>query len=232
MHEPLARLALAASLASLATLSPALATDRQGLDKECEVAIALSALPKRLRADATVYALVDGEYGIAVEGDGPFTCVVERNDKDALIPQCMDAAGVDSLLPAILDRSRMSLDGVPFEELRAASHRKVTAGEFTQGIAARSGESRPTFLEQPQPITNTDPAIQQRQIHIGQDLVLGQNQLQLALLQPGLVPSQLGAEIQHLGNRFVPIKLDPSNRRFLDRSDEPCVGSRQPEQFA
>ena len=125
-----AKAATATAIAAILVSNAAGAGDRQSLTPECEVAIALSALPKRLREDTTVYALVDGEYEVAVKGDGPFTCVVERNDKDALIPQCMDEAGVDSVLPAILDRSRMSVAGVEFAELREKSDEKIHSGHF------------------------------------------------------------------------------------------------------
>lgn len=120
----------ATAVAGLVCAAPALADGRQSLTKDCEVAVALSALPKRLRDGASVYALVDGKYVKAVTGEGPFTCVVERNDEDALIPQCMDEAGVDTVLPAILDRSRMSLDGASFQELTEAVNKKLEGGDY------------------------------------------------------------------------------------------------------
>lgn len=114
----------------LAIAASAHATDRQSLSRDCEVAVALSALPKRLREGASVYALVGGKYVKAVAGDGPFTCVVERNDKQALIPQCMDRAGVDSILPAILDRSRLSVGGATFHELTETVGKNMASGKY------------------------------------------------------------------------------------------------------
>jgi hypothetical protein len=113
--------------------------DRQKLTTECEVAVALSAAPTRLRESASVYALQNGKYRKVVEGEGPLTCVVERNHAEAIIPQCMDRAGVDSVLPAIIARSMMSLDGASFMEIETASQQKLDEQEFK--AAPRAGVS-------------------------------------------------------------------------------------------
>ena len=126
----------AVALAALLAL-PAFATDRLQLSQECEIAVARSALPKSLRDDASVYALVHGKYQKVVEGSGPFTCIVERNHPDSVIPQCMDAAGVDSVLPAILDRSNMAVAGATFETIEAANKEKLDSGHYH--AAARPG---------------------------------------------------------------------------------------------
>jgi len=128
-----------ALLAVTALAAGAAAADRRDLSEACEIAVARSAAPRHLRDNASVYALRDGRYEKVVSGDGPLTCVVERNHADALIPQCMDSAGVDSVLPAILDRSRMSLDGASFDELTAASGTRLDAGDYA--APARSGIS-------------------------------------------------------------------------------------------
>lgn len=109
---------------------PALAADRIHLSQDCEIAIARSALPQRLRADASVYALVGDEYRKVVDGAGPFTCIVERNHPDSVIPQCMDAAGVDSVLPAIIDRSEMAAGGADFEAIEMANQARLGTGKY------------------------------------------------------------------------------------------------------
>jgi hypothetical protein len=109
------------------------------LTTECEIAVALSAAPSRLRADASVYALTDGEYKMVIEGEGPLTCIVERNHLDSVIPQCMDKAGIDSVLPAILARSTMAVAGASFAEINAENTRKAESGELRP--AARPGIS-------------------------------------------------------------------------------------------
>jgi hypothetical protein len=109
---------------------PAVAADRMHLSQECEIAVARSALPERLRTDASVYALVGNEYEKVVEGQGPFTCIIERNHPDSVIPQCMDAAGVSSVLPAIIDRSEMAVAGEDFEAIELANQGKLGSGMY------------------------------------------------------------------------------------------------------
>jgi hypothetical protein len=123
----------------LALSASSLAESRLSLTIECEVAVALSAAPQRLRASASVYALTEGEYKKVVTGDGPLTCVIERNHDDSVIPQCMDKAGIDSVLPAILSRSRMAVAGASFEAINASNRQRIEAGEFEP--AARAGMS-------------------------------------------------------------------------------------------
>ncbi|HKJ16421.1 MAG TPA: hypothetical protein VJ984_03610 [Xanthomonadales bacterium] len=111
-------------------ITPAQAADRLALSQDCEVAIARSALPKRLREETSVYALVGDHYEKVIEGSGPFTCIVERNHPDSVIPQCMDREGIDTVLPAIIDRSEMVLAGADFETIEAANQQKLKGGLY------------------------------------------------------------------------------------------------------
>lgn len=123
--------------AAVAIAAPAVAGDLTRITRECEIAVARSALPERLRADASVYALVGDRYEKVVDGSGPFTCVVERNHPESVIPQCMDKAGVDSVLPAIIDRSEMLVAGSDFAAIEAANQEKLHAGHYR--TASRPG---------------------------------------------------------------------------------------------
>ena len=114
----------------LADGDSALGQDRRHLTLDCEIAVARSAAPDRLRAGASVYALVDGEYRKVIEGEGPLTCVVERNAADALVPQCMDRGGIESVLPAIIFRSMMAVRGASNAEIAAANQDRVEHGGF------------------------------------------------------------------------------------------------------
>ena len=130
--------ALAPALAlALAASAGEITGGRDALSLECEIAVALSAAPARLRADASVWALANGAYEQVVAGDGPLTCIVERNHKDSVIPQCLDRAGIDSVLPAILARSHMAVGGASFDEITAASAQSLDNGEF--GSPKRTG---------------------------------------------------------------------------------------------
>ncbi|MDH4126831.1 MAG: hypothetical protein OEW64_06420 [Gammaproteobacteria bacterium] len=127
------------TLFSAMLLTSAAGANLQDLSIECEIAVARSAAPLRLRADASVYALQDGEYKRVIEGAGPLTCIVERNDPDSIVPQCLDRAGVDTILPALIHRSLMSLSGATFQEIQADFKQRADNGEFKP--APRAGVS-------------------------------------------------------------------------------------------
>ena len=129
-------LALAALLPGLAGATP---PAHEKVSAACEEALALSALPKRLRADASVYVLTEDGYRLSRKGSGPFTCIVERNHEQALIPQCPDAAGADSVVPGIIRKSEWAIAGVPTAERRERFAADVSAGELKP--PARAGIS-------------------------------------------------------------------------------------------
>jgi hypothetical protein len=124
---------------SASLLSATAVANLQELSIECEIAVARSAAPLRLRADASVYALQDGDYRKVVDGTGPLTCIVERNDADSIVPQCLDRAGVDTILPALIHRSLKSLAGASFDEIQADFKQRSDKGEFKP--APRAGVS-------------------------------------------------------------------------------------------
>jgi len=112
---------LAAALAVALSIPVAAgASEESGkLTAACEEALALSALPARLRHQASVYSLTDQGFRKTRENDGPFTCIVERNHVDAIIPQCVDAAGADTIIPGIMKKTQWTLAGVPLTDRRA-----------------------------------------------------------------------------------------------------------------
>lgn len=115
----LGKLATAVALAISVPLVSNASDDRRPITLECEEALALSALPARLRAEASVYSLTDQGFKMIRKKDGPFTCIVERNNPDAFIPQCVDAAGSDTIIPGIMKKSQWALAGMPVAERRA-----------------------------------------------------------------------------------------------------------------
>jgi hypothetical protein len=133
------RQAIGLSLLGLIWSSTSLGADLTNLTTDCEVAIARSAAPLRLRADASVFALQGDQYKKVIAGDGPLTCIVERNHKASVVPQCMDRAGLNSTLPAIVSRSLLAVSGASFEAINADNAKKTENGEFNP--ASRPGVS-------------------------------------------------------------------------------------------
>ncbi len=117
--QHLDKLAAAVVLAAGIATTPAIGDEVRKHSIACEEALALSALPARLREQASVYSLTDDGFRMTRKKDGPFTCIVERNHADAMIPQCVDAAGADTIIPGIMQKSRWSLSGMSVAERRA-----------------------------------------------------------------------------------------------------------------
>lgn len=118
----------ALALASTALSSAAVAADY--LEPKCEAALALSALPQQMRAEASAYALGPDGFRKVVEGTGPFSCIVERNHPKSIIPQCVDGKGTEVILPAIMFRAQLAMEGHSPAEVQTRFQERVAAGEF------------------------------------------------------------------------------------------------------
>lgn len=67
-----------------------------------QIALAESAAPAAVAADAAVYILGPAGYRKAREGRNGFTCLVSRQRLDTIEPECFDAEGTATVLPARL----------------------------------------------------------------------------------------------------------------------------------
>jgi hypothetical protein len=80
------------------------------LPRDLEIELALSAAPKHLRDDATVWTLEKTGFTKAKQGTNAFTCVVSRRAGD-LFPVCWDAEGTRSLLALDFEDVKLRLTG-------------------------------------------------------------------------------------------------------------------------
>jgi hypothetical protein len=96
-------------------------------DRDREVALALSAAPLHLRAEAGVYALVGTDFERVRESRNGFDCVVQRVGR-IQAPQCFDREGAETTLPAVLREMRLQLDGRSRDDAR-----EVVAAEYRAG---------------------------------------------------------------------------------------------------
>jgi uncharacterized protein YndB with AHSA1/START domain len=105
-----------------------------------EVALARSAAPPAVSAEADVLVLGKRGYETAAKGKNGFVCLVERSwaqnlDSDELwnpkirSPNCYNAAAVRSVLPAYLERTGWVLAGVPAGEMLARTGAALAAKE-------------------------------------------------------------------------------------------------------
>jgi hypothetical protein len=99
------------------------------LPRALEIELALSAAPKHLRDEATVWVLDKSGYAIARKGGNAFACVVSRRAGD-LFPVCWDAEGTRSLLPLDFEDAQLRLSGKSGSEIEAIVTERFKSGQY------------------------------------------------------------------------------------------------------
>jgi hypothetical protein len=99
------------------------------LPRTLEIDLALSAAPKHLRDDATVWVLEKSGYAIAKRGGNAFACLVSRRAGD-LFPVCWDAEGTRSLLPLDVDDAQLRLAGKAGAEIEGIVTERFKSGHY------------------------------------------------------------------------------------------------------
>jgi hypothetical protein len=106
---------------------------------ELETQFALSALPRAMRAQATVH-LLDPQKGYALsrQGTSGMTCLVERTAweqadfrNDIYVPLCYDAAGTKTFLKVIMDTAALRAQGLSPTDLKAEIENRYKTGAYT-----------------------------------------------------------------------------------------------------
>jgi hypothetical protein len=99
------------------------------LPRELEIELALSAAPKHLRGEATVWTLDKTGYSVAKKGTSAFSCIVSRRAGD-LFPVCWDAEGARSLLPLDFADAQLRLAGKSGAEIDAVVAQRFKTGDY------------------------------------------------------------------------------------------------------
>ena len=103
---------------------------------DAEVALARSAAPPALSADATILVLTTHGYDVAAKGTNGFTCVVERGwmspfdqvdfgNPRIRAPVCYNAQAVRTVLPYCIERTRLVLAGMTIAQMHAKIEKDV-----------------------------------------------------------------------------------------------------------
>lgn len=106
-----------------------------------EIALARSAAPPSISADAEVLVLGERGYDVAVRGRNGFVCFVERSwaagfgdaefwNPKLRAPNCFNAPAARSVLPQYLRRTEWVLAGAGRQQLIEKSRAAFAAGEF------------------------------------------------------------------------------------------------------
>ena len=107
------------------------------MDRQREIALALSACPPSIADKAGVYVLEKSGYLKVRESQNGFTAIVQHSLPTSQEPQCMDAEGTRTFLPRILKVAEWRAQGKSAEEIKA-----LVAEAFAKGVfqpAARPG---------------------------------------------------------------------------------------------
>jgi hypothetical protein len=101
----------------------------QLMDRQREIALALSSCPSTLAEKAGVYVLEASGYVKVRESQNGFTAIVQHSVPGAQEPQCMDAEGARATLPRILKVAELRAQGKSLDEIR-----RLVAEAFAKGI--------------------------------------------------------------------------------------------------
>ncbi|MGC2662203.1 MAG: hypothetical protein WA324_29935 [Bryobacteraceae bacterium] len=97
------------------------------IPRDLEMRLAVNALPKSLRDDASIMVLEKSGYVMAKTGANPFTCMVSRRAGN-FYPVCFDKEGSSTIMQEFADDSVMRLNGMSNDEVE----RKLADG-FASG---------------------------------------------------------------------------------------------------
>lgn len=99
------------------------------MDRQREIALALSSCPGTIAEKAGVYVLEASGYVRVRESQNGFTAIVQRSVPGAQEPQCMDAEGTRAMLPRMLKVAELRAEGKSPDEIR-----RFVADAFARGI--------------------------------------------------------------------------------------------------
>jgi len=99
------------------------------MDRQKEIALALSACPSSVAGNAAVYVLGKSGYIKVRDSQNGFTAIVQHALPTSQEPQCMDAEGTRTHLPRILKVAELRAHGKTREEIK-----RFVADAFARGV--------------------------------------------------------------------------------------------------
>jgi hypothetical protein len=123
------------------------------VDREKEIALALSACPPSLANRAAVYVLDKSGYVKVRDGESGFTAIVQRLRPDTQEPRCMDAEGTRTILPRILKTAELRASGKSPQEIS-----RFVAVAFATGVFHPPARPGIDYMLSTENIVLLDPA--------------------------------------------------------------------------
>jgi hypothetical protein len=99
------------------------------MERQKEIALALSACPPSVAVKAAVYVLESSGYVKVRDSQNGFTAIVQHALPISLDPQCMDAEGTRTFLPRYLKIAELRAQGKSPEEIK-----RFVADAFAKGV--------------------------------------------------------------------------------------------------
>ena len=100
------------------------------MDREKEIALALSACPAAVAGKVAVYVLEKNGYVKVRESQNGFTAVVQHVRPTSKEPQCMDSEGARVFLPRVLKAAELRAHGKTPQEVQAILTDAMAKGIF------------------------------------------------------------------------------------------------------
>lgn len=100
------------------------------MEREKEIALALSAAPEHLRAGAAVWVLEKNGFVKVRDSRNGFGCIVNRDHPLNRKPTCYDAEGVATIVPRVLRVGELLMQGKPLPEINAEIQEAFRTGKF------------------------------------------------------------------------------------------------------
>jgi hypothetical protein len=121
------QITVSASVAAQSTPAPGSQTP-QLMDRQKEIALALSACPPNVGPKAAVYVLERSGYVKVRISQNGFTAIVQHSLPTSQEPQCMDAEGARTFLPRMLMVAELRAQGKNADEIK-----RLVAGAIARG---------------------------------------------------------------------------------------------------
>ena len=100
------------------------------MDRQREIALALSACPPSVVSKAAVYVLDKAGYVKVRDGENGFTAIVQHSVPPSQEPQCIDAEGSRTFLPRMLKVAELRAQGMSGDEIRRFMADALAKGLF------------------------------------------------------------------------------------------------------
>jgi hypothetical protein len=100
------------------------------MDRQTEIALALSSCPAAVAPEAAVYVLEKSGYVKVRDSQNGFAAIVQHALPTSQDPQCMDAEGARTFLPRMLKVAELRAQGKTRDEIQAFVNDATTKGVF------------------------------------------------------------------------------------------------------